>query len=76
MACQSLVWYRQKQPKRNRPEDKNATVVAVSKPAMTTNVGMFEWLLAIIQANPLVLVIVAGAAAAAAYWLVEETVVK
>ena len=49
-------------------EDKNATVVAVSKPAMTTNVGMFEWLLAIIQANPLVLVIVAGAAAAAVYF--------
>jgi hypothetical protein len=48
-------------------EDKNATVVAVSKPAMSVNVGMAGWLLAIIQENPIILVIVVALIAVAAY---------
>jgi PKD repeat protein len=49
-------------------ENENATVVAVSKPAMSVNVGMAGWLLAIIQENPLVLVVVAGLIAVVAYF--------
>jgi PKD repeat protein len=49
-------------------EDKNATVVAVSKPAMTTNVGMFEWMVSLIVTNPIVLVVVVVLIAVAAYF--------
>jgi PKD repeat protein len=47
--------------------DKNATVVAVSKPAMSVNVGMAGWLLAMIQENPVVLVIALVLVAAIVY---------
>ena len=49
-------------------EDKNATVVAVSKPAMSVNVGMAGWLLSIIQENPLILVVVVGLIAVVVYF--------
>ncbi|MDD1696070.1 MAG: hypothetical protein LUQ54_04150 [Methanoregula sp.] len=41
---------------------------SLSQPAMSTNVGMFGLLLAIIQDYPLILVGVAGVIAAAAYF--------
>jgi PKD repeat protein len=41
---------------------------ALSQPAMSTNVGMVGWLLAIVQDNPIILVGVAGVIAAAAYF--------
>jgi hypothetical protein len=49
-------------------EDKNATVVVVSKPAMSVNVGMAGWLLSTIQENPLVLVVIVGLIAVVAYF--------
>ena len=48
-------------------EDKNATVVAVSKPAMSVNVGMAEWGLTMVQQNPVVLVIALVLVAVIAY---------
>ena len=40
----------------------------VSKPAMSTNVGMLEWGLASMQENPVVLVIVIAVIAVIAYF--------
>jgi hypothetical protein len=45
----------------NKPEPLN-------QPAMTTNIGMAVWLLAMVQNNPIILVGVAGVIAAAAYF--------
>ena len=45
-----------------------AKPLALSQPAMSTNVGMVGWLLAIIQDYPLILIGVAGAIAAVAYF--------
>jgi len=41
---------------------------ALTQPAMSTNVGMFGWLLAIIQDYPIILIGVAGAIVAVAYF--------
>jgi len=48
-------------------DDKNATIVAVSKPAMSTNVGMIEWGFTTVQQNPVVLVIALVLVAAIVY---------
>jgi PKD repeat protein len=38
-------------------ENPNSTPAGVTKPAMSTNVGMVSWLMAIIQENPVILII-------------------
>jgi hypothetical protein len=40
----------------------------LTQPAMTTNVGMVGWLLAMVQNNPIILVGVAGAIVAVGYF--------
>ena len=46
----------------------NVTYVSVSQSAMVTNAGMFGWLLGMIEAYPVLLVLVAAIVAAAAYF--------
>jgi hypothetical protein len=48
-------------------EQPNTTVVAVSKPAMSTNVGMYAWLMGIVEQNPVIIVIVLVVVALIAY---------
>jgi hypothetical protein len=49
-------------------QNPNATVVAVSKPAMSTNVGMYAWLMGIVEQNPWIILIVGAVVALAAYF--------
>jgi hypothetical protein len=47
-----------KATKNKEEENPDANIVPVSKPAMSTNIGMVGWGVAVIQENPLILVIV------------------
>ncbi|MEN6443670.1 MAG: DUF3821 domain-containing protein [Methanoregula sp.] len=49
-------------------EHPDATYIPASKPAMITNVGMFGWLLDVIQANPVLLVAVIAVIAILVYF--------
>jgi hypothetical protein len=49
-------------------EQPNATVVAVSKPAMSTNVGMYGWLMGIVTENPWIILIIGAVVALMAYF--------
>jgi hypothetical protein len=47
-----------------KAENPNATVVVASKSMVSTNVGMYEWLLSTLEQNPVILVIVLAVVAA------------
>ncbi len=49
-------------------EHPNVTYVPMSKPAMTTNVGMYAWLIGIIEENPIIIVIVIAIVAVCVYF--------
>jgi hypothetical protein len=49
-------------------EEPNVTIQPLQKPAVTTEIGMFAWLLGIIQHNPVVLVIVIAVIGVIAYF--------
>jgi len=49
-------------------EQPNATIQALQKPAIMTDVGMFTWLLGIIQKNPILIVIVIAVIAVLVYF--------
>jgi len=49
-------------------ENPNATVAVASKSMVSTNVGMYAWLLSVIEQNPWILVILLAVIAVAAYF--------
>jgi Flp pilus assembly protein TadB len=49
-------------------EQPNVTVQPMQKPAIITDIGMFAWLLGILQQNPIVIVIVVAVIAVLAYF--------
>jgi hypothetical protein len=49
-------------------EHPNVTYVPMSKPAMTTNVGMYAWLIGIIEENPIIIVIMIAIVAVCVYF--------
>jgi hypothetical protein len=48
-------------------EQPNVTIQPFQKPAIMTDVGMFAWMLGIVQQNPIVIVIVIAILAIVAY---------
>ncbi|MCX6681925.1 MAG: hypothetical protein NTY71_02915 [Methanoregula sp.] len=49
-------------------EEPGATIQPITKPAMFTDIGMFSWILAILTANPILLVIIIAFIALALYF--------
>jgi hypothetical protein len=49
------------------PKDKTAKIASLTKPAISTNLGMVGWGLTTIRENPWIMVIVAGVIALVAY---------
>jgi PKD repeat protein len=49
-------------------EEPGVTIQPITKPAMFTDIGMFSWLLAILTANPIILVIIIAFIALALYF--------
>jgi Flp pilus assembly protein TadB len=49
-------------------EQPNTTVQPLQKPAIMTDVGMFAWLLGIVQQNPILIVIVVAVIAVLVYF--------
>ena len=52
----------------NVPENKPVKIAALTKPAMSTNLGMVGWGLSTIRENPWIIVIIAGVIALVAYF--------
>jgi len=46
----------------------NVTYVGISQSAMVTNAGMYEWLIGVVQENPVLLVLIAGIIVCIAYF--------
>jgi hypothetical protein len=51
-----------------KEENPNATVVVASKSMVSTNVGMYAWMMSIIEQNPVILVILLAVVALVAYF--------